>query len=399
MFRGFLLLNTYEDFPCNFIQKSPYIEPKNRELFMTSFRIILTAGFAMFSMFFGSGNLVFPLAAGFKTQDMFSYTLIGWIVTAVIVPFIGVMGFIRSEGNRDVYYSNLGKSGAFAVNFLIFMLVGPFGVVPRCILVSFGGFKLMSPELPVWIFSSLFSLALLGLCWQRNRLVEIIGVFLTPFKLGGIAFLILVGLWVAPPMQPVAMAVKECFGYGLEIGYQTMDLMGAPLIAISVYEFLKKKSNEGSSRRELFKLGTFASILGGGILCAVYYGFMALGAHYAADLVGLGQEQYLAAIAQKALGSYALPIVSITLTVSCMATATLLTTMWTDFLYKDILKKQISRHVCLTASIGAAFAMSLLGFGKIMQFLGSILEWLYPLMIIYAIYKLFDKKSPKVLYA
>ena len=113
---------------------------------MSSFRIVLTAGFAMFSMFFGSGNLVFPLAAGFKTQGMFSYTLIGWIITAVIVPFIGVMGFIRSEGNRDVYYSNLGKSGAFAINFLIFMLVGPFGVVPRCILVSFGGFNLMYPS-------------------------------------------------------------------------------------------------------------------------------------------------------------------------------------------------------------------------------------------------------------
>ncbi len=366
---------------------------------MSSFRIVLTAGFAMFSMFFGSGNLVFPLAAGFKTQGMFSYTLIGWIITAVIVPFIGVMGFIRSEGNRDVYYSNLGKSCAFAINFLIFMLVGPFGVVPRCILVSFGGFNLMYPSLPVWIFSGLFSLGLLGLCWQRNRLVEIIGVFLTPFKLGGIAFLICMGLWVAPPMQQVSMAVKECFGYGLEIGYQTMDLMGAPLIAISVYEFLKKKSKAGLSKKELFKMGTLSSILGGGILCAVYYGFMALGAHYAADLVGLGQEQYLAAIAQKALGSYALPIVSITLAVSCMATATLLTTMWTEFLYKDILKKQINRHICLTASVCMGFAMSMLGFGKIMNFLGSILEWLYPLMIIYAVYKLVDKNPTKTLHA
>jgi hypothetical protein len=124
---------------------------------------------------------------------------------------------------------------------------------------------------------------------------------------------------------------------------------------------------------------------------------MALGAHYAADLVGLGQEQYLAAIAQKALGSYALPIVSITLAVSCMATATLLTTMWTEFLYKDILKKQINRHICLTASVCMGFAMSMLGFGKIMNFLGSILEWLYPLMIIYAVYKLVDKNPTKTL--
>lgn len=363
---------------------------------MSSSKIILTAGFAMFSMFFGSGNLVFPISAGFKTQNMFLYTLIGWIITAVIVPFIGVMGFVRSEGSREKYYANLGKSGAFAINFLVFMLVGPFGVVPRCILVSFGGFNLMNPELPLWIFSGLFSICLLGLCWERNRLVEIIGMFLTPFKLGGIAFLIIVGLWAAPSMQPTTITTQQCFSYGLEVGYQTMDLMGAPLIAISVYEFLKKKAKANSNPQKLFKMGMLSSILGGTILCCVYYGFMALGAHYAPSLSGLGPEQYLAAISQKALGSYALPIVSITLAVSCMATATLLTTMWTDFLYNDILNKQINRHICLIASICAAFSMSLLGFSKIMSFLATILEWLYPLMIIYALYKLIDKKSSKI---
>ncbi len=359
---------------------------------MPSLKVVLTAGFAMFSMFFGSGNLVFPIAAGFKSQAMFSYTLFGWIITAVIVPFIGVMGLIRCEGSRDSYYNNLGKSGAFAINFLIFMLVGPFGVVPRCMLVSFGGFQLMSPDFSAWCFTFGFSLALLGLCWQHNRLVEIIGVFLTPLKLGGIAFLIIASLWGAPTIQPVSITIRECFGYGLEIGYQTMDLMGAPLIAMSIYAFLKKASGT-ITRQQLFRLGALSSLLGSGILCAVYYGFMALGAHYAADLVSLAQEQYLAAIAQRALGDYAVPIVSITLAVSCLTTATLLTTMWTDFLYKDILKEQVNRHLCLVASVCAAFAMSLLGFAKIMHFLGSILEWLYPLMIVYAIYKLFEKKS------
>jgi branched-subunit amino acid permease len=73
--------------------------------------------------------------------------------------------------------------------------------------------------------------------------------------------------------------------------------------------------------------------------------------------------------------------------------------MWTEFLYKDILKKQINRHICLTASVCMGFAMSMLGFGKIMNFLGSILEWLYPLMIIYAVYKLVDKNPTKTLHA
>jgi LIVCS family branched-chain amino acid:cation transporter len=366
---------------------------------MQSLKITLIAGFAMFSMFFGSGNLVFPLAAGFKTQGSFTYALYGWITTAVIVPFIGVLGFVRAEGNRDRYYSALGKSGAFAINFLIFMLVGPFGVIPRCILVSYGGFKLMYPSLPLWIFSAIFVSGLLMLCWERNKLVEIIGIFLTPLKLGGIAFLIAVGIYFAPSIQPIALSSKECIGYGLEIGYQTMDLLAAPLIAGSIYEYLLKKSPNNASKAYVFKLGVYASILGGAILCMVYYGFMSLGAHYSQYLVGLEPEQYLAAISQKALGNYALPIVSLTLAVSCMATATLLTTMWTDFLQKDIMRRTEKRKMYLVISLVIAFAMSLLGFKKIMIFLGSILEWLYPLMIIYAVYKLVDKKQNKPIYA
>lgn len=353
----------------------------------------------MFSMFFGSGNLVFPLAVGFKTQGSFDYALYGWVITAVILPFIGVLGFVRAEGSRDKYYSALGKSGAFAINFLIFMLVGPFGVIPRCILVSYGGFQLMWPSLPLWGFSAIFVLCLLILCWERNKLVEIIGIFLTPFKLGGIAFLITVGLYFAPNMQTVVLSSKECFSYGLEIGYQTMDLLAAPLIAGSIYEYLIKKSSTNHSTADTFKLGVYASILGGLILCVVYYGFMALGAHYSSFLAGLEPEQYLAAIAQKALGEYALPIVSITLAVSCMATATLLTTMWTDFLQKDIMRRHDNRHVFLTLSLATAFAMSLLGFKKIMIFLGGILEWLYPLMIVYAVYKIVDKKQRKIIHA
>lgn len=358
---------------------------------MNNLKSVLTAGFAMFSMFFGSGNLVFPLAAGFKTQGMFNYTLLGWVITAVILPFIGVLGFIRSKGSRNIYYSNLGKYGSFTINFLIFMLIGPFGVIPRCILVSYGGFQLIFPSLPLWVFSAIFSLFLLLFCWERTKIVETIGIFLTPFKLGGIAFLIVIGLIFSPTISNVNLTSKECFSYGLEIGYQTMDLIAAPLIAASIYEYLKKKSYNPSNTKELLKMGVYASILGGSILCVVYYGFMSLGAHYAQFLTDLSPEQYLAAISEKALGKYALPIVSITLAISCMATATILSTTWTDFLQKDICKNKGNRHVYLVISLLSAFAMSLLGFKQIMIILGSVLEWLYPFMICYAIYKLFDK--------
>ena len=127
---------------------------------MTHRKTVVTAGFAMFSMFFGSGNLVFPLLIGKEALHQYPVAILGLLVTAVLVPFLGLISIILFDGNYRTYFERLGTIPAFLLIAIILMLIGPFGVVPRCITVAYGGFSLIYPNLAISSFSLLFCLTI-----------------------------------------------------------------------------------------------------------------------------------------------------------------------------------------------------------------------------------------------
>ena len=356
---------------------------------MHSYKIVLTAGFAMFSMFFGSGNLVFPLLVGFKSLASYPYAILGFILTAVCVPFLGLLGIMQYQGDRKAYFASLTKGVSFTLVLMMLTLMGPFGVIPRCITVAFGGITVLEPALPFWVFSLGFCLLTGALIWKRNRIVSIIGLVLTPFKLGSIILLIGFGLWYGEQTLPTAQPALESFWLGVSQGYQTMDLMAAFFFACTIYEYLKiqlaEKGQFQPNFQQLFRYGLQASLMGAALLGIVYVGFTILGAKYAPYLQTTAPESMLVEIANHALGRYAVPFVAFTLAVSCLATATVLTTLFVDFLQEEISCNRLSRPQSIIVTLILTFGMSLLGFQVICQWLGATLEWIYPLLVVYAI--------------
>ena len=67
-------------------------------------RHIITTGLAMFSMFFGAGNIVFPLALGQQAGSMAWVAILGFLITAVGVPFMGLVSMILFEGNYKKFF-------------------------------------------------------------------------------------------------------------------------------------------------------------------------------------------------------------------------------------------------------------------------------------------------------
>ncbi|MBX3486897.1 MAG: branched-chain amino acid transport system II carrier protein [Candidatus Paracaedibacteraceae bacterium] len=348
---------------------------------MTYKRVILTAGFAMFSMFFGSGNLVFPLLIGTQTLDVSTYSTLGLILTAVIVPFLGLFGMILYNGNTRDYFDKLGRIPSFLLILAMLSLMGPFGVVPRCITVAYGGLNVLYPTLPFDWFSAGFCALITLLIWKSNRVVDVIGLLLTPFKLGGLMLLMIVGLYYAPDIQKTTLSTSESFLTGLYLGYQTMDLMAAFFFSATTVAYLRQNLHPEHGGQVLFKISLQSLIIGALLLAVAYIGFVKLGAHYATQLVGVQPESLLVVIAEKTMGIYALPIVGYTMAIACLATAVILTILFVDFLFSDILKGKLNEKVCIFITIGATYAMSLLGFSKICSVLGQILEVAYPALI------------------
>lgn len=348
---------------------------------MTYKRVVFTSGFAMFSMFFGSGNLVFPLLIGKETLDVSLYGTLGLISTAVIVPFLGLLGMILYNGDTRAYFGKLGKTSAFLLTLMMLSLMGPFGVVPRCITVAYGGLNVLYPDMPFIWFSLGFCALITILIWQSNRVVDIIGLLLTPFKLGGLLVLMLVGLYYAPEITQTTLSPSTGFFTGLHMGYQTMDLMAAFFFSATTVTYLRQNLHPGHNGKVLFRISLQSILIGGTLLALAYIGFVALGARYAPDLAGIKPESLLVVIADKTLGALALPIVGYTMAIACLATAVILTILFVDFLYTEITRGKIGEKTSIFITISITFAMSLLGFSQICLVLGGILELAYPALI------------------
>ena len=51
---------------------------------------ILIYGFSIFTMFFGSGNLVFPLQIGYQSGSHWLAGFAGLFLTGIVLPFMGL---------------------------------------------------------------------------------------------------------------------------------------------------------------------------------------------------------------------------------------------------------------------------------------------------------------------
>ena len=362
-------------------------------------KTVFTAGFAMFSMFFGSGNLVFPILLGTQTLDKWSFSLLGFLITAVCVPFLGLTAMISFDGRRDRFFNSLGAPVGFALTTIMLLLIGPIGVIPRCINVAFGGIQLVWPHLSIAMGSLIFCSIMGALVWRPNNVVNIIGVFLTQFKLGGITVLIIAGLWFAPAIPQYDIPAMPAFLDGMSVGYQTLDLLGAFFFSSTIVMYLKANLPDQSQSSHSPKSGKFspvmkaslaASTIGGILLILVYTGFVKLGASFAPHLTDASPEALLAQIGGLTLGSHALLIVSITLAVSCLATAVILANLFIEFVRDDVCRDRLNikaPHSLVTiGTMVTTFGVAQLGFERICGLLGSVLVFMYPAFIALALY-------------
>jgi LIVCS family branched-chain amino acid:cation transporter len=125
-----------------------------------------------------------------------------------------------------------------------------------------------------------------------------------------------------------------------------------------------------------------SALIGAGLLSTVYFALVLLGAMYAPELGAVPCQEMLGFIAQKALGVWAAPVVCVAVVMACLTTAIVLTSLFADFLRKELAQNKINPPTSLLITLAIAFFTSTLGFSKIAQILGPILEITYPALIV-----------------
>lgn len=349
----------------------------------------ILVGSMLFGMFFGAGNLIFPVHLGQEAGANVVPANIGFMLTAIGLPFLGIiaMGVSRSKGLFDLA-GRINTTYAHFITILLYLSIGPAFALPRTAAVSFEiGFAshLDSSLQTVCLaaFTVIFFLLALFFALKPGKIIIWIGKFLNPLFLIFLAVLI-IAAFINPMGAPSAMPVQsayqqEALTKGIIEGYNTMDALASLAFGIIVIHTL---SDLGLKNPKNIALGTLKA----GIVVLVLMGIIYSSLSYigAASLGQLALSANggiaLADISTYYFGSFGHILLAGTVTVACLKTAIgLITACSTTFseLYPHTLSYK--SYVYLITFV--SFLISNVGLTSIIYLAIPILMLLYPLAI------------------
>lgn len=359
--------------------------------------MVASTGFALFSMFFGSGNLVFPITVGQSSEGHYLLASLGILLTGVVVPFLGVLGMMLFKGNIGSFFSCFGKKGVFVFSFLALALMGPFGVLARCLTVAHGALMLLLPDISLPLTSFLLCAVILFFTVNKNTVVTSLGTVLTPFLLVAIGVIAFFGLTQGSTPAASTGHGWDALKNGFFQGYQTMDLLAAFFFSQFVVAHLHNTMPEGSGEHVVLKHFCKASFIGAGILSLVYFALVLLGWIYSPTLADVPPQEMLGVIAMESLGSMAAPWVCVAVIVACLTTAIVLASLFADFIRTEVSQNKLTNVQALIITLTIGFCVSTFDFAGIARFLGPVLEAVYPALIALTVvnigYKCFGKEA------
>ena len=226
---------------------------------LTSKQKILVAG-TLFGMFFGAGNLIFPVHLGQIAGSNVIPAIIGFIVTAVGIPIFGVaaIGVTHSDGLQELS-SKVSKGYGIFFTCLLYLTIGPLFAIPRCATVSFttGLSPLVSDgaqSIALLIFSAIFFAFVLFFSLRPGKITVWIGKIINPIFLIFLAILVIAAL-IHPgasvasvaPTEAYATKTSAFFASFIE-GYGTMDAIAGLAFGIVVIDVIRRMGSKAAAR-------------------------------------------------------------------------------------------------------------------------------------------------------
>ena len=349
---------------------------------------ILVAG-TLFGMFFGAGNLIFPVHLGQLAGRNVIPAIIGFIVTAVGIPIFGVaaIGITHSDGLQTLS-SKVGKGYGIFFTCLLYLTIGPLFAIPRCATVSFTtgvAPMLLDPSkewLALLIFSAIFFAFVLFFSLRPGKITVWIGKIINPIFLLFLAVLVIAALTnsgasiaAVEPVEAYATGTSSFFSSFIE-GYGTMDAIAGLAFGIVVVDVIRRMGVDNDDAVAVDVLGSGALT---GILMAVIYivtilmGTQSRGLFEISDNGGIALTQ----IAGHYFGGVGQIILAVTITFACLKTSIGLVTSCSETFVK-MTHGKISYKLWAILFTLFSFAVSNVGLSAIIEYSIPVLMLIYP---------------------
>ena len=347
---------------------------------------ILVAG-TLFGMFFGAGNLIFPVHLGQMAGRNALPAIIGFIITAVGIPILGVaaIGITHSDGLQTLS-GKVGKGYGIFFTCLLYLTIGPLFAIPRCATVSFttGITPLLGADSPerlyLLLFSAVFFAFVLFFSLRPGKITVWIGKIINPLFLFFFAVLMLAAL-LAPgaavsAVEPVDAYRSDAFFPALIEGYGTMDAIAGLAFGIVVIDVIRRMGvdNDDAIAEDVLSSG----LLTGALMALIYVVSIVVGAQ-SRGLFELSENGGIALtqIAGHYLGGVGLFILAFTITFACLKTSIGLVTACAETFSKMTNGKISYRSWAILFTV-FSFAVSNIGLSAIIEYSIPMLMLIYP---------------------
>lgn len=345
----------------------------------SSRKTILVTSLALFSMFFGAGNLIFPPILAVQAGDNFWPAILGFLGTGALLPVLAVIAIALSGASVRDLAKRAGVAFGVIFPILAYLSIGAFYALPRT-----GAVSMETAITPLFgvdgpftsgVFNVIFFGVALLLAWNPTTIMDKLGKFLVPTLLILLVVMIVVSLvrWDATTTAPSDVYADGPFTSGLLEGYLTMDSIAALAFSIVIISNLRQK---GFADGKQIVNGTITAGIGAGVMLALVY--LGLG--------GIGRvipdgSQYengaglLADAAELTMGKAGQTIFALVVLLACLTTAVGLITATAEYFSENFAGSYKVWAVIFTVT-SIIFATQGLEF--VMSVAAPVIGFLYP---------------------
>jgi len=358
------------------------------------FKDILIVGFALFSSFFGAGNVIFPPYLGLESGTNWLISFIFYYMADIGLALIAIFSMLKTGSDVDGMTSRLGKIPGMIFTSIIVLCIGPLVAIPRTAATTYEMAVvpitgLSGNMVSVITIVAYFALILI-LCIKESSVIDIVGKFLTPALFAGLLVLIIKGI-VSPIGTIAEMQLENSLIINsIASGYQTMDVLAALIFGVMIVKTVTAKGYEDKKQKN--KIIGLSSIVAGIGLLIVYGGLSYLGA--TASLIypkDINRSVLILNIIEQILGQAGIVILGIVVALACITTAVALVGASGTY-FERLSKGKLSYKTIVIGTCVLSAAIATIGLDAIISVAGPILSIVYPAALTIIILSLFGNR-------
>ena len=343
----------------------------------------LTIGFALFAMFFGAGNLIFPPFLGWESGGSWLIGFLCFIFIDIGMSLFAMLAIAGNGSGAEGLTGKLGNKISTVVLALNCLCIGPFVAIPRTAAITYEiGAVPNIGAVNSWLFTGIFFAVAFLLSVRQSKVVDLVGKFMAPVMF--IALLVLIGKGIAMPLGEIGPAAESgsVIRNGLLSGYQTMDMMAAYIFSVAILITIRQKgyTEQKVQSSLIFRGGMVATAL----LVVVYGGLSYIGATMSVSVKEeLSQSQLLILLTEQLLGKPGIILLGLIVAFACLTTAVgLLTSIAAFFAEKTGAKYE----VLVGGFTLVSWIISNFGTAAIISMAAPVLDLIYPVLIVLVVF-------------